>query len=108
MHCGWRMKKRNCWEFKKCGRELGGANIGEKGVCAAAIPSKFSGTNKGVHGGRFCWAIRDTICDISDQESFQSKLMTCLDCQFFKEVQDQEEENFTLIPLNVIKNKKLD
>ncbi|MGD0283853.1 MAG: two-CW domain-containing protein, partial [Dissulfurispiraceae bacterium] len=25
----------NCWEFKKCGREMGGVNIEQLGVCPA-------------------------------------------------------------------------
>ncbi len=97
------MKKRNCWEFKKCGKELGGCNIESDGVCSASIPSEFSGTNGGLHNGRFCWAVKGTACSISTCETFENKIITCLNCDFFKEVQHQEGKNFTMIPKRSIK-----
>ena len=33
--------KKNCWEYKKCGREVGGAKVKDLGVCPAATNSKF-------------------------------------------------------------------
>ncbi len=45
------MSKLNCWEFKKCGREPGGAKIEE---CLAAKDSEIDGTNSGKKGGRVC------------------------------------------------------
>jgi len=35
-------KKKNCWEFMKCGREPGGVNAIELGVCRAATETSTS------------------------------------------------------------------
>jgi len=40
------MKKLNCWEFKQCGREAGGAHVDEFGVCPATKEQRLDG----VHG----------------------------------------------------------
>ena len=56
------MERKNCWEVMKCGRQPGGEKVGEFGVCPAAEPSEFDGTNRGTYGGRFCWAIAGTFC----------------------------------------------
>ncbi len=41
----------NCWEFKKCGREAGGAKVAELGVCPA-YPN--AGTHCARIAGTFC------------------------------------------------------
>ena len=56
------MKRKNCWEEMKCGRESGGKNADELGVCPAAIDKEFEGVNKGEKAGRFCWAVGGTFC----------------------------------------------
>jgi hypothetical protein len=56
------MKKVNCWEFKQCGREPGGINVAEFGVCQAATEGNGGYANGGDHGGRFCWALTGTFC----------------------------------------------
>jgi len=33
------MKKYNCWEFKKCGREPGGEKADRLGICPAVNPN---------------------------------------------------------------------
>ncbi len=100
------MTKRNCWEYKKCGREPGGENVEELGVCPAVQPSEFDGINGGVCSGRFCWGIAETLCDGSQQGSFAKKLMSCIECEFFKEVQDEESQNFSLTPEAAREKKK--
>jgi hypothetical protein len=63
----------NCWEFKKCGREGGGARAKELGVCSA-YP---------VHG-KHCAPIAGTLCGGQVQGSFAQKVVTCMRCDFFK------------------------
>ena len=63
----------NCWEFKKCGREKGGAKAGELGVCAA-YPSH----------GTHCAHIAGTLCGGKVQGSFAMKLVNCMKCEFYQ------------------------
>jgi hypothetical protein len=63
----------NCWEFKKCGRELGGAKAAELGVCAA-YPDH----------GHHCARIAGTLCGGKVQGTFATKLVNCMQCDFYK------------------------
>jgi hypothetical protein len=63
----------NCWEFKKCGREAGGAKVKELGVCPA-YPDN----------GQMCAYATGTLCGGKVQGTFASKLATCLSCDFYK------------------------
>ena len=83
----------NCWEVKKCGREPGGFNAAEFGVCPAAIETKVNKLNNGKNGGRVCWAIAGTLCGGKVQGSFASKLANCLNCDFHKQVLTEEGKN---------------
>jgi hypothetical protein len=62
----------NCWEFKKCGREKGGAKADELGVCSAY-----------PHNGKNCARIAGTLCYGKVQGIFATKLPTCLQCDFY-------------------------
>ncbi len=84
------MKKLNCWEFMKCGREYGGANVFESGVCSAATQTHLTGINGGVNGGRLCWAIAGTFCDCDDQGSFAKEHTICIHCDFYQKVREEE------------------
>jgi len=83
----------NCWEFKKCGREPGGVKVAEFGVCSAAIEKRVSGINRGVNGGRSCWAITGTLCGGKVQGTFASKLANCMQCEFYQLVGAEEGAN---------------
>ena len=63
----------NCWEYKQCGREAGGAKVKELGVCPA-YPN---------HGQR-CAHIAGTFCGGKVQGAFAQKLANCMKCEFFK------------------------
>lgn len=63
----------NCWEFKKCGREAGGAKAVELGVCPAY-------PNHGNH----CARVTGTLCGGKVQGSFALKLKNCMECDFYK------------------------
>jgi predicted Ser/Thr protein kinase len=80
----------NCWEFKKCGREPGGRKAEELGVCPAAVESSYDGINFGENAGRICWAVAGTCCGGKVQGTFAEKRKTCVTCDFYQKVQEQE------------------
>lgn len=89
------MKRKNCWEVMKCGRETNGKN--EKlGVCPAVESSEFDGMNNGERGGRFCWNFAGTFCKGEMQGSIAQKMQNCTDCGFFMLVNEEEGERFIL------------
>ena len=69
--------KLNCWEFKRCGREPGGMNSRELGVCPAASETRVDGANGGHNGGRACWAVAGTLCGGKVQGTYAMKMGTC-------------------------------
>lgn len=83
-------RKINCWEFKKCGREPGGANEASLGTCSAATQQMATGIHGGENGGRACWAISGTLCGGKVQGSFAEKVGACQSCDFYKLVEGQE------------------
>jgi hypothetical protein len=87
------MPKVNCWEFKKCGREPGGAKVAELGVCPAAMEFRTHGTNNGQNGGRACWALTGTLCGGQVQGKFAMKLRDCIECEFYRLVAVEEGPN---------------
>ena len=87
------MKRKNCWEVMKCGREPNGEN--EKlGICPAAESSEIDGMNNGKFGGRFCWNVAGTFCKGEVQGTVAQKMRNCLDCGFFMMVNKEEGLNF--------------
>ncbi|MBW3022368.1 hypothetical protein KY328_05575 [Candidatus Woesearchaeota archaeon] len=91
--------RQNCWEFKKCGRELGGVNADEHTVCPASLETNLNGLNFGINGGRICWDVAGTFCfDDEPVGDFAKNLFSCMDCDFFKKVQAEEgTANFKLL-----------
>jgi hypothetical protein len=93
------MTRKNCWEVKKCEREPGGKKIKELGICPASLPTeKYDGINKGLYAGRFCWAVAGTLCGGTRHGTYAIKLMTCLGCEFLKQVNEEEGRFFILSP----------
>ena len=84
------MTKQNCWEFKKCGRDKGGAKAQELGVCPATTESRVNGANGGKNGGRSCWAVTGTLCGGQVQGTFAMKHGNCVKCEFFDNVSKEE------------------
>lgn len=101
------MKKINCWEFELCGREEGGKNAEELGVCPAFSQTITDGMNGGKNGGRVCWAIAGTLCGGKTQGTFANKLDTCLNCDFYKSVQQQEGKAFIYAKEVILKMKEM-
>ncbi|NOY87767.1 MAG: hypothetical protein GXO93_00035 [FCB group bacterium] len=92
------MPKLNCWESKKCGREPGGANVQSLGVCPAAEDPSFHGINGGQKGGRMCWYVSGTFCGGKVQGTYAQKVISCMNCDFFKQVKEEEGGAFVLNP----------
>jgi HD-GYP domain-containing protein (c-di-GMP phosphodiesterase class II) len=63
----------NCWEFMKCGREVGGERAEELGVCPA-YPDH----------GRHCARVAGTFCGGEIQGSFARKFGNCRKCSFYR------------------------
>ncbi len=89
-------KKRNCWEYKKCGREPGGSKSKEMGVCPAYLERKLNGVHGGINAGRCCWVVAGTFCEGEIQGLFAKKYSTCKECDFYKKVQEENFENFEI------------
>ena len=88
----------NCWEFMGCGCEPDGNSIPEYGICPAALPGEYTGTNKGTNQGRICWAVKGTLCAKRYSGQDTEKLLHCVHCEFLKHVHEREGGNFALIP----------
>lgn len=86
--------KQNCWDYKKCGREPGGENEAESGVCPAATSIANDGVNCGKNGGRFCWKITGTYCQGEVSGTFAQKYASCVLCDFFAKVLSEEGQAF--------------
>ena len=84
----------NCWEFMKCGRQPDGEKVDELGICPASTDSILDGTNGGSNAGRCCWKVAGTYCNGKVQGSVASKIIDCIECNFFKIVQKEEGEGF--------------
>jgi len=88
------LTKINCWEFMKCGRQLGGEKTKELGTCPAAVENETDGIYGGKNGGRCCYIIEGTLCEGKVQGNFAEKVHNCLQCVFFKFVCNEEGRNF--------------
>jgi hypothetical protein len=82
--------KQNCWEFIKCGRELGGKKVARSGLCPAPIDTSVDGLNEGINGGRICWVVSGTFCAKKIQGLFAKTQLSCRSCIFFKKVKEEE------------------
>lgn len=91
------MAGQNCWEFKNCGRQPGGAKVSELGVCPSASEVSSNGLNRGKNAGRICWAVTGTFCGGKVQGTFAQKQLSCLTCDFYMKVKAEEGTNFRLM-----------
>jgi hypothetical protein len=91
-----RKTKLNCWEFKKCGRQPGGAHVRDLGICPVTQEARLDGVHGGSYAGRACWVIAGSLCDGELQGTFAEKFRNCEQCDFYQAVRDEEYPNFTL------------
>ena len=104
------LKPLNCWEVKQCGREPGGKNVVELGVCPASTEKSLDGIHRGDNAGRACWIIAGTYCGGKVQGNYAAKLGNCANCAFFKQVLEEEETTLQdatnlLIALDIVARK---
>lgn len=98
------MNKRNCWEYFSCGREPGGKNSINNGVCTVFENKLLSGINNGKYGGRICWAVSGTLCLNKVEGVKAKKIESCMRCEFYKKVQMEESQaQFKLFPLKKLR-----
>lgn len=90
------MAKKNCWEYKKCGREPGGNKVDDLGVCPTTAEKRLDGANGGKNAGRACWAVAGTMCEGKIQGTFADKQLNCLECDFWRQVVLEEGNDFLL------------
>jgi len=88
------MFKTNCWEHKSCGRQPGGKNAEELGVCPVATHVEAHKINNGINGGRACWAIEGTLCGGKVQGKYSQKIGNCMDCDFYDAVRKEEGPDY--------------
>ena len=88
------MNKKNCWEYKKCGREPKGVKVHDLGVCPATIEERLDGTHEGKNGGRACWVVAGSMCGGQVQGTFAKKYGDCVICDFFQLVKKEEGKDF--------------
>lgn len=91
------MRKSNCWEVKKCGREIGGIKTTELGVCKAAAEAKLNGVHGGINAGRACWAVVGTLCGGVVQGEYAKKIEKCSVCGFYQQVRDEEDKDYLVV-----------
>lgn len=91
------LRKMNCWEFKQCGRELGGSRTGELGVCPAATDRRLDGVHDGKNAGRGCWMVAGTLCGGSlVSGTYAQKIGNCLLCDFYNTVREEERLQYQM------------
>jgi hypothetical protein len=88
------MERLNCWEFRKCGRELGGNMEKEEGICPASTYLPLDGVHDGIASGRACWVVAGTMCEGEVSGTFAEKLGDCRDCEFYDLVRSEEGDGF--------------
>lgn len=87
------MKKLNCWEVQKCGREPGGHAVAEQGACPAAVENTLDGVHGGHNSGRTCWVLAGTFCSGQVVGTVARKLANCMACDFYQLVMREEGES---------------
>ena len=93
------MARLNCWDAMRCERGPGGKKVHERGLCPAASAEAVDGVHGGINGGRACWAIAGTFCGGKVCGDFTEKQSTCLKCDFFRLV--QQEEDSLIAPVHI-------
>ena len=105
------MTKVNCWEYKKCGREPGGAKVQGAGICPAATMEEADGFCGGTNGGRACLYISGTYCfgKSEGDGDYESKKKACGQCDFHKLLREEERAKSFIFAFNdYIKTNRTD
>jgi len=90
------LKKRNCWEVKKCGRTKGGEHETDLGICPVATEKRLDGVHGGENAGRACWVVAGTLCGEKVQGTFAAKYGQCEKCDFYQAVKIEEGTKYEM------------
>ena len=85
----------NCWEFKKCGHGPNEKKKSSKG-CPTVSEKRLDGVHNGIKAGRSCWVVAGTYCNGTVQGKFAQKYGTCLHCNFYRKVLEEEGPKFEI------------
>ena len=88
--------KKNCWEFKRCGRQPGGEHVHDLGICPSATEARLNRIHSGINAGRACWVVTGTLCQGEVQGIFAHKYKSCKACDFYMAVKQEEHPEFHL------------
>ncbi len=80
----------NCWQYKSCGREPGGAHADRFGVCPAATDTRLDGVHGGKNAGRACWVIAGSFTTNVGEVARAKASKDCVTCDFYNSVQHEE------------------
>ncbi|MGD0883613.1 MAG: two-CW domain-containing protein [Thermodesulfovibrionales bacterium] len=86
--------KENCWEFKRCGRQVGGIHMKDLGRCPATLEERLDGVHEGVNAGRACWVVAGTLCKDEVQGTYAQKFKNCQKCDFYEKVRGEQYPRF--------------
>jgi len=100
------MAKQNCWEFLKCGREIGGAKAHELGICPAAVFTEADGYCGGKNGGRACMYIAGTFCCEVIPGTRREEWKNCENCNFYNLVRREEGAELSVLAFDKYVNEK--
>lgn len=93
---GPRTMKKNCWDFKKCGREAHGTYVKERGICPVYLCSELDGIHGGSRGGRACWAVNDALCGGKIRRMFVPRSVSCILCDFHRGILNEERSDLII------------
>lgn len=88
------LRKQNCWEAKRCGREPGGMRANEFGVCPAAAYEQADGYCGGMNGGRGCAFIVGNFGSRALPGTHRDPTKNCLACSFYRTLRVEEGTDF--------------
>jgi len=90
--------KINCWEFMGCEVPKDGTlfNFRKSRTCPALLAKRLNGIHGGKNAGRACWVVSNTMCNGTIQGSCDQKYKTCMICDFYTAVMEEEENRFLL------------
>ena len=82
-------------------------NSDEFGVCPASLPADdCNAINGGLNRGLICWAVAGTLCGGDVQGTFAQKFLNGMECEFQKEVHEEEGRFFVLSPQRLKRGSK--
>ncbi len=98
----------NCWEFIGCGREPGGENVDEMGVCPAAVFEPADGFCGGKNAGRGCVYVTGTFCGGYIQGTHKDKKKNCVECDFYHMLVYEHGSDMSVLRFTEYVNRKKD